>query len=197
MKYALPKDLVAFSRRAVLRRVLPFCLLEAGMITLIIVLGDRLFGKELHIALQILVYAILILIPFLITGFPLNLRDRTFHGRVVEVSLEHTFRIGFTGSRPPSRGGMMMFGTSEHRVNIMRLTVRPDDGTVIRQTLPPPGHPNPPPAVGAEVFHLYGSNHVITLPTPADDHVCCAVCNGINDPEATVCRQCGRSMVRE
>ncbi len=192
----LPLDLARFAIRARLGRILPFCFLEILMITLLVLVGNDLFGKELPLILRILIYALLILIPFPITKFPWNLRERTFRGTVVAVSFERSLSIGGGKARPLSRGGMMMFHTEGGSASAMRLSVKLADGTVIRQKLPVPRHPNTPPAEGAEVFHLFGSDHVITLPVPSDDHIHCVVCNDINDPGAEVCRTCGRTMVK-
>ncbi len=89
-----------------------------------------------------------------------------------------------------------LLATEGGQPSVMRLQVRLSDGKVIRQKLPAPRHSNTPPAEGAEAFHLFGSDHVITLPSPADDHAHCVVCNDINAPDATVCRSCGRTMLK-
>ncbi len=192
----LPRDLAAYARRACLWRIAPFCLLETLMITVLVCLGDALFGKELSLLYRILIYGILAAIPFFVTKFPWRLRERTFRGTVVAVSTDHTFHIGYSGSRPASRGGMVMFNTSRFRSHSLCLTIRRADGRLLRQKLPAPLPPNPPPAVGDEVFHLFGSDHVLILPIPSDDHRHCAVCNDINALDSTVCRTCGHSMVK-
>ena len=189
-------DLHSYATRALLRRVIPFCILEALMIALFVILGNDLFGKEIHPAFRILIYAILVLIPFLVTKFPWNLRDRTLRGTVLEVSTERNLAIIYCGTRTITRGGRMSFKASGQSGGIMRVTVRLENGNTICQRLPFPRHPNHPPAEGAEVFHLYGSEHIITLPTPADDHVHCAVCNEINDLKAKTCRACGHTLVK-
>ncbi len=190
----LPRDLAAYVRRARLCRILPCCLLEVLMVALLLFLGNRLFGKEVLLVYRILIYIVLLALPFFLTKFPWNLRERTFRGVVRSVSFERTFSIGGGKARPLSRGGMMMFHTEGGHASVMCLDVQLADGRTIRQKLPVPRHPNTPPAEGAEVFHLFGSDHVITLPTPADDHIHCAVCNDINPPDAAVCRSCGRTM---
>lgn len=49
---------------------------------------------------------------------------------------------------------------------------------------------------GAEVFHLYGTNTAVILPTENDSTVACAVCGASNQKEDETCRACGHTLIK-
>lgn len=177
----LPRDLTAFSTRIFFKRLIPFCVVETLLVVMILTLGDKLFQTDLVPVVRGLIYAILLVIPALMTRFPWKLVDHTYWGLVESVKGKHIMH------------GAGRFGNWYSAV--LCVTVRTSKGKLVRQKLPMPASQEEIPAPGERVFHLWGSDHLILLPTPSDDHVHCAACNEINPPDAPHCRTCGRSLI--
>ncbi len=50
--------------------------------------------------------------------------------------------------------------------------------------------------VGDKVFHLYGSRHVIVIPSDGGDTVFCPVCGAANEYKWNACRRCKHTLIK-
>ena len=187
----LPNDLKEYCKRKVLSRVIPclvWVLLFAGIL---ILWGDVIFGVD-RIALRISICVIVMILPFLLTGIPFLIFDRTYYGRVKRVLVETT--VDNESSVKP---------TLEHLYwkNTIHLEMElPNGKTVLKKVYS--GNAKLQQrlndyAEGDKVFHLYGSRQVIRLPKQNDTMVDCAVCACSNSIEQSRCRNCGHSLIKE
>ena len=85
----LPNDLKSHIRRVILKRAIPCAILLAACGILLFFLGERIFNME-NVQMRILCYIVVMLIPFVVTGVPMKLIDRTYCGEVIEARVKRT-----------------------------------------------------------------------------------------------------------
>ena len=84
-KQPLPDDLQRYVKSRMIKKTIFFSLLEAVVITVLVLWGDILLGSATGTVLFILC-ALLILVPFFVTKIPFCLLDKTYFG-VIELQL--------------------------------------------------------------------------------------------------------------
>lgn len=187
----LPADLRGVARRAVLRRVIPCVLLEAGLVVLMLLVGDDLFGDTPMPAAVIYgLYTLLLVVPPLVTGVPLKMRDKTWCGTVKEVKTADGVAFEYAVAR----------GGKRYDTLVTTMTVRTPDGETLQRTVTHAGRhaqlKSEGYRVGDRVFHLYGSPYTVVIPEKQSDICRCAVCGGTNLFEESHCHDCGHTLVR-
>lgn len=187
----LPLDLRRVARQAVLRRVIPCVLLEVGLVVLMLLIGDDLFGDTpMPTALIYGLYVLLLLVPPFVTGVPLKLLDKTYCGTVEDVKVTDGVAFQYAVAK----------GGKRYSTIVTTLTVRTSDGESLRRTVTHTGGhaqlKGEGYRVGDRVFHLYGSPHTVVIPAKQSDIRRCAVCGETNGFEETCCRSCGHTLIR-
>lgn len=186
----LPADLQRFAKRAFLKRAVPCVLLLLTFATVLFFFGDTLFSlkETLH---KVVVYTLVMLLPFAITGVPHKLIDRTFYGTVEKIDLE---------MRNVSKTARPTYGSWYVKKTYV-LTVRTLDGRLVKQRGQNSGakieHTADIYKIGDGVFHLYGSKHVVVFPESSEISLICPVCGGFNYSDARTCRDCGHTLIRD
>ena len=186
----LPKDLLIYRKRKILMRVLPCAILTVAFAVILSLWGDIIFCIDIKV-IQISCYIVFMFLPFIITGVPHKLIDRTYYGTVKKVDIETTTDSEF--ARPMRE--YLYFK------NTIYLTVEEPDGKLIhkkafagkarlQQNLNKYQE-------GDRVFHLYGTSTIIVLPGADSTSVHCAVCGESNNIADEVCRNCGHSLVKK
>lgn len=186
----LPTDLRRVVRRAVLRRVIPCVLLEAGLIAGLWFIGDDLLGDApMHPTMIGGIYVLLLLVPPLVTGVPLRMRDKTRYGVVEEVKSSDGLAFKYSVARS---------GTMYNTI-VTTLTVRAPDGESFLHKVTHAGShaqlKSESYHVGDHVFHLYGCPHTVVVPTRQSDIRRCAVCGATNEFADTTCCHCGHTLI--
>lgn len=152
--------------------------------------GDRLFhsmGSEMRISF----YVLFLLLPFLISGVPFRMIDKSYRGTVVKVKVETT--VDNASAAKPTREHL-------YPKNTVFLLIRRDDGkTILKKVYE--GKANSQEILetykeGDAVFHLYGTKHIGVIPKASDAQVSCAVCANTNSIENETCRTCGHSLIK-
>ncbi len=184
----LPKDLKAYIRRSVLKRVILCCLLLIAFGVMLFFLGERIFNME-NEQVRILCYIVVMLIPLAVTGVPKKLIDRTYCGEVIDVRVKRT--VDNESYVKP---------TIEHMYfkNTVYLDVRLDDGREITVKAFEGRDDDLNPYFyhkGDRVFHLYGSKHTIILPSENANAVRCAVCGIKTFISEGKCADCGHTLI--
>lgn len=186
----LPRDLIAYKRKAILKCVIPWFVLEALMIAFLIAAGDDLFQFRAGVGVKYFFYVILCLVPFFITGFPWKIMDRSFHGVIESVQVKTKVEFStFRATRENMKYENQVF-----------LTIRTANGKVIHRKVHLKNDPKQEPTnyfkEGETVFHLYGSRYIIVLPTRHIERIHCPVCDDGNDSDTDTCLRCGHSLIR-
>lgn len=190
MQILLPKDLTAYCRKKILKRLISCAILTSAFAVILILYGNVIFHTD-NTAFQTLCYIIFMLIPFALTGVPHKLIDSTYYGTIKKVDIVTT--VDNDSSVKPTREGSYL-------KNTVYLSIETLDGKLIRkkaysgkvelqQNLNTYHE-------GDLVFHLYGTNIVIVLPTAADTAIPCAVCGSSNRSDDGKCCNCGHSPIK-
>ena len=197
---ALPLSLRKKRVRNILKRVIPCVLLFAFILAAIILRGEEIFDFPHRLA-QRVVYAIFLLLPFVITGVPLKLIDQSFSGTVIAVNV--TEKIGVY-SRSFAKGGI-------YTRHDLVLTIQTDEGKKIKYTALslgvknrngqfPPGlgsieHRTEDYSVGDRVHKYYGFRALWVTPQNSDDQKYCIVCGTKNGNDDSRCWSCHSELV--
>ncbi len=188
----LPEDYKKFIKITVLKRVIPCAFLLLLFAVVLILFGDRLFSSVDVEEFKISCYIVVLLLPFLITGVPHKLIDRTYIGIVEDV--EVTTTVGFSSAIGGRRG-------RAYDKNVVHLGIRTEDGKLIYRKVHDAGANKVNDMkfrkynIGDRVFHLYGSGCTIVVSKKPNDAKECAVCGSINAPEHDKCRYCDHTIL--
>ena len=127
-KPLLPEDIRKIVTRSVAKRVIPCIILEFILLWYVILFGEMSF-KMVGIEVRILIYIALILLPFIITGVPLKLIDRSWKGEIVAINVD----MGLDRS---------VNGRGVREVSYLVLEIKRDDGKTVEHTLSVFSHSN-------------------------------------------------------
>ena len=187
----LPKDLKAYGRKKILQRVLPCALMFVSFGLILLEWGTVIFATRNKIFL-ISCYVVVMILPFVLTGVPHKLIDKTYYGTVTKVDVI----TALSCKSVVKVGGDMMWYTK----NTIFLTVLLENGKTKRVKVyegqTKLGQHLNTYKEGDKVFHLYGTNVTIVLPGSADISVQCTVCGTSNNINDDKCRDCGHSLVK-
>ena len=189
----VPRDIRKYVMGRILRRVVPFVLLTALFLGLMIGFDSFFFGdedKEFRAQSQAVAYILAVAVPMLITGVPLKMIDSSWEGEVVKVHAYTTIE-----SRAPlkqSRNDLFL------QLNV-KLTVKTPSGRLIRRKAAQSRATDKGIlnafAVGDTVLHLYGTDHAVVLPESTNGPFGCVICGRRNKGKVGRC-YCGYSLMR-
>lgn len=190
-KIELPNDLRKYVLRWVLKRVISCAVLLLCFGVIMLLYADVLFG-EVQSAFKVVIYIVLMVLTFIITGVPHKLIDQTYYGKVVDV--KQVLTMDNERSAKPSRESAFMRNT-------IYLTITTPSGKKIKRKAHS-GRANNQQFLdayqkGDKVFHLAYTPRTIVLPTSSDTRVACCVCGRNNDIENDTCDGCGYTLVKE
>ena len=200
----IPKDLKKFSMVICLKKVIPFILLEGVITAVVILFGERMFGKT-NIWFRIPAIALLLLIPVFLTKIYKVFVDRTWAGTVKGVSVKSVIvseALSKTGDREGTYYKNMIFLTLE-QTDGKTVTRKADEEKLMINRGKAGNGTNTSEKVtgrfreGDMAFHLYGSNRTVVIPPDDTEYIRdCAVCQSENPSDAEICRVCGHTLVR-
>lgn len=186
----IPNDLKKFARNYVVKRVVACIVMFALLAVFLVLYIDTIFSSGLA-SVKVLFCIVVLVVPFILTGVPLKLFDRTYFGTVEQVSVETT--VDSDSKSKPTWQTLYV-------KNTVYLTIETTVGKVIDKKVyssQAKGNQNYDMYKnGDRVFHLYGSKYTIILPTKADSYVKCTVCGASNDINNDKCRNCGHTLIK-
>ncbi len=204
----LPISLQQKRARNVLVRVIPCILLLFLFASAIILWGDMIFPFDKSydggsfIFAKIITYAFILALPFLITGVPFKLIDRSFSGVITNIEIKETMGVYSTG-----------IGKNRYYPkNDLILTIECDNGKTIKYTAMSLGMRRFTSAsdsvingrielhderyrVGDKVYKYYGFKHLFTLQNDKRDAKHCIVCGTVNRSHDKKCWGCKCDLV--
>ncbi|MBQ9467893.1 MAG: hypothetical protein IJU52_02675 [Clostridia bacterium] len=193
----LPQDVKAYIAKKVAVRLTICLLLEAAAVVVVMLWGRKLLAS-VKTGITVLCYVVFFLLPFVFSGVPLKLIDRTWYGVVEKVDVDTTY-----DNDQPFKPTLEHF----YLKNTVYLTVKEPDTErlIIKKVYAGRAklqrHINTYKK-GDTVFHLYGSQHTIVLPIAHETHVQCAVCGAMNElpeigeGEEPTCHNCNLTLIR-
>ncbi|MCR4682725.1 MAG: hypothetical protein K5647_05245 [Clostridiales bacterium] len=200
----LPKDLKRYALGSLLKKLILFLLLEGIITAVVILFGERLFGKT-NIWFRIPATALLLLIPVFLTKIYKVYADHTWAGTVKGVSVKSVIVqevLSKTGDREGTYYKNMIFLTLE-QTDGKTVTRKADEEKLLINRGKAGNGTNTSEKVtgrfreGDMAFHLYGSNRTVVIPPDDTEYIRdCAVCQSENPSDAEICRVCGHTLVR-
>lgn len=186
----IPNDLKKFARNYVVKRVVACIVMFALLAVFLFLCMEIIFPAGL-VSIKALFAITVLSLPFIITGVPFNLLDKTYYGTIENVTVETTVD-SYAKARP-------VWETLYVR-NTVYLSIRTPDGKVIdKKVYSAQANRNQNYDMyknGDRVFHLCGSKYTVILPKKSDTHVECAVCGASNDINNDKCRNCRHTLIK-
>ena len=170
------------------------CLIWLAIISAVIILwGEHIFPTK-YVEIRGISYIIILLLPCILTKFPLNLIDSTYYGTIEKVIVK-------TSKDNEYLFPVLWNGLSTYSVNTIYLILKSPSGQIFKQKVGIE-KANSQQYVekyheGDTVFHLYGTNQVIIFPKASDENIQCAVCGTINLIENKHCRKCNHTIIKQ
>ena len=206
----IPLDLQKYVKRKIIQRTVILLLWEALLAIVLVLWGEAIVGiGDWSFAVSFL-YIICLLIPIFKTNIVFWFQDKTYFG-VIERS---EIKTSFENERPykPTLEGQYtatkVILTVKEEGSDKRHTVKVQEkgGANEKKGMWDAYSQRPDGAfvqnaemrykVGAKVFHLRGTKHVVVLPEESDSAVRCAVCGEFNKTEQATCRKCGHTLMK-
>ena len=190
-KMPIPKDLKAYCRKQTLKRVLPCAIMFVAFGLILLEWGEVIFATQNKIFL-ISCYVAVMILPFVLTGVPYKLIDKTYYGTVTKVDVI----TALSCKSAVKVGGDMMWYTKNTIILTVLLENEKSIKVKVYEGQTKLGQHLNSYHEGDKVFHLYGTNVTIVLPDSADTSVQCSVCGTSNNIKDDKCRDCGHSLVK-
>ncbi len=186
----IPAELKKHARKTVLKRLIPCAVLAVAFAVLLLLFGNTVCKTD-NTVFRLSFYIVVMLIPFVITGVPFKLIDKTYEGIIESVNIETT--VDSDSSVKPSRERL-------YHKNMVYLTVKLPNGKVCTKKAYE-GKANLNQHLetykkGDRVFHLYGSKYTVVLPKASDSEMQCVVCGEYNKIENNICRSCAHTLYK-
>lgn len=194
----IPGDIKKFVLKTVLKRIAHCVFLLIGVLIVLSCWGDVILPIDQDDT-KIIVYTIIMTLPFISTGVPFKLIDSTWEGKIVDVKVIEGSE--FTNEPRPRIYGSNSIAlkviTQDNKIKIVKLKV---SSFAIRANLQFRETGNVDKSiesysVGNKIFHLYGTNQYVVLPKPSDKNINCIVCGTENDKFEKKCKNCGCSLI--
>ncbi len=185
---SIPSDYTPYIRKQILRRVIPLIISEAVLGIIIFLFGERMFaaGSE---EFQMTACIAVMVIPFICTGVPVKLIDKTFYGEVLDVKIKNA--IGSTD--------MFAIRREVFRKITTTVVVRTPDGNIVEKVVydykPEEASEFDKYEVGDKVFHLYLSKYVVKVLPESKNRSRCPVCGAVNPQNGGACDTCGSTLM--
>ena len=198
LKPILPDDIQKEVTRYVLKRALPFAIVEIFMIVFILLYGNESF-KMVDVTVRMLIYVALIVLPVFIFKIHKLITDRTWKGEVIDIKVE---------------AGYSSTGKHLFKANYLILTIKREDGKIIERTINSfyvaerrptfvksglsagkAEYAEDDYAIGNKVYHYYGLPHLLVV--HSNDSRECVICGANNPSKNDRCFYCGHSIIKK
>ena len=202
----LPDDIRKYVFRKVYSVIFKFLILEIFAVLFLMFFHERIIeiaGKFDFIITCI----VIVLLPFLITGFPFKLIDSSWHGTVVDIKVKTT--IAFAGRLFASNMGNMYYKNTVH------LKVKKDNGKIVDVIAFEIGVPRGSAnmftdkvimgnlddhidnfQIGDSVYHVYGLKRPVIKHNSQNNFCYCVVCGYRNFADDFYCSGCKHSLIK-
>ena len=197
---SLPLTLRQKRARSITIRITVCILLLLLFIFVIITWGNKLFPSTLksrvgYTGLKIMFYILLLSVPFIISGIPFKIIDRSWSGTVTAVTVEESLKASGAG-RPKLQ-----------KNNELILTVKTDNGKELEHTILSFNskatshssgkihHHEHKVAVGDRVYKYYGFKFLYIIPQRHHEHKFCIVCGAKNKIKDKKCWSCDSELL--
>ena len=189
-------------RNILLRTISCFVLLSLALVSIILWGGSMFpFPTQSAKGLRIFCYALMLVLPFVVTGVPFKLIDRSFSGTICKVMVKDSI----------TSKGIRQSSAITYVQSDLILTIEKDDGKTIEYTRlsfrTPFNHYSPESrpgnvehhknsfVVGDRVHKYYGFRYVYTAHSHPRNDKYCIVCGQKNENKEGYCWSCGAELI--
>ena len=198
-KITLPADIENYVHKSIAKRIIKCVLLMILFGTILYFWGERMFSFSPE--LKTGAYIVVMLLPFIISGVPIKLIDRSWCGEIIKVHIKE--EVAFN-----TVGGVKGIPYTKHSVYLL---VKTDKG-IIKNILakeygsklnngadvPLQGkieHHTDDYTVGEKIYHFYGLKNYYVVRNHSDT-LDCVVCGSENKRENKTCYDCGHTLLK-
>ena len=187
----LPHDIKEYIKKKMILSVSACVVLLIMICAILVCWGEMLFGGfgEYN---MIAIYVILLLLPFVVTGAPIYLFDKSWHGVIANVELKTINSF---------KKGTLKIMTCKVQLEV---TIDRDDGkrvVKVFEEISPSSIPKDWTEksmdfrVGEDIYHIVGLKHPLVVHKGHNELVKCVVC-GLRNPSGNErCAACGHSLI--
>lgn len=199
-KPALPAELKKIRTKKILKTILSFLILFSIVISVLYFWGETLFPfKESQKVYKNIVYPLIIIWPFYVTGFPLRLFDSSFSGTIIYSTVKQ--KVGAHGRGVKTHlytknNIVVTILTDKGRkktITAFSLALKERAGDYMNNMGKIENHVDKF-SVGYRVHKYYGFKPLYVEPTVKHPFRHCIACGTINDAKREDCIECGTTL---
>lgn len=199
-KQELPRDIVRYVNKKIIRRIASFVFLEMVAIGIIVLSWDY-FATKTNLGFCISLTSLLCVAPFYISGFPWKLIGKSWSETVIDVLIEEKKGVANTGAGKghyyikhviylkvkKNNGKEKYIAVREFGIRRYKGFPVPNEGDVSKHL--------DEYSIGDQVYHFYGLKHYY-IAKKNSEMIDCVVCGAQNKAERTKCLNCGHSLIK-
>ena len=189
-KIIVPEDVLAIGRQKRRDCVIKFCVFLLTSVFVLVFANDWL--NSVSRENKVITYIFFFVLPFVFSGFPYKLMDKTWYGRVVKAELRKVLCKDYNYYYRYIRKWRPVVDIIKYKDNFLTETTT-------NVALKEDGHLDMYHE-GNTVVHVYGCEYLYVMPLDARDPVVCVVCGMKNYSEEDnagnrgCCKSCGHSL---
>lgn len=189
-KIIVPEDLKKIGRNKIIGRIVAFEILFVSSVLILYFAANWL--STVSFENKVITYIFFLVLPFVLSGFPHKLIDKTWSGTVVKSEVKTLVTRKFFEAGSLKR-------RNYNFVYVVKDDKDFDTETVTNVKINENGYLDMYNK-GDKVVHVYGCNYLYVMPKKANDPVVCVVCGMKNYNEEDnagnrgFCKSCGHSL---
>lgn len=182
--YVIPADIKSHVAKKRARKILLWLLFTAVIVVLIVLLGERSFGR-LNLIGRYTIYFVLVISPFF-TLRMYELFDFSWSGTIKKIDIKYS--TDSTRGFKPSRETLYSKETVVFYIDVNGRTIKkkvfegPSGSNTMSQYY----------REGDRVIHIGGTDHIRVVNS---DRIICFVCGATNDAKHESCKLCHHSLI--
>lgn len=199
----IPYDITYYARRQLIKKITRVALLTVAIAVFFVFLGSSIFGERCPLWLTILLSTLITLLPFLLSGLPRRLFDRSFEGVIKKIDAKKVSRTSGRGGVRNGYGALM--GANAPRTTTIMINRRYSlliacaDGKERRVTIGEYSSGDSIVAslyhIGDTVGHVAGTQGVYYIKQQNIHTRLCIICGAHGSSADTSCHYCGMPYV--
>ena len=197
----LPKDISRYVRKKIIKRFLWLIVLSAAFAALNIYLWNEI--ENISIVTRVLLLVVSIILPFIISGVPVKMLDRSWRGEVISTEIKEETGVYM-------HGGQYATPYTKH---VIILNVKKDNGKICKvrvaeygsknrlrgEEVPNEGniqHHMKDYLEGDLVYHFYGIPHNFVVSREIHRPTNCVMCGCRHPKTDDKCFNCGYKLIK-
>ena len=204
-KMILPDDLESYRTKKIIKILLPFFVLLFLSVTACLLLSYKIPTLEHATPSKVkIVYAVLLVLPFIITGVPKKLIDRSWCGEIVSVDAKTYNSVYMKGilKQYTKVSVVLEIRLNNNKTITTEVFVTPeitDSPGSLHSTLQRIPHKETQQQItkynaGDKVYHFYLFDHLL-IENEKEQTVTCVVCGAVSPKESKKCAICDHSIL--